>query len=75
MLADLRDSGVIEQVAVTVVFIHRPDMQGVTTDENGDSLEGVAKLLVMKCRNSGTGQARFRFNRTFTKLSDYKRFA
>lgn len=75
MLADLRDSGVIEQVADTVVFIHRPDMQGITTDENGDSLEGVAKLLVMKCRNSGTGQARFRFNRTFTKLSDYKRFA
>jgi len=73
VLADLRDSGVIEQVADVVFFVYRSDLNGITHDkETGESLDGVGKLIVMKCRNGSTGTARFRFNRTFTKMSNYK---
>lgn len=75
VLADLRDSGVIEQALDVVAFVYRPDMHGITTDEFRESMEGVGKLLILKSRNSGTGQARFRFNKTFTKLSDYRQRA
>ena len=41
-LADLRESGSIEQDADIVTFIHRPEYYGITEDDSGNSLIGVA---------------------------------
>ena len=71
LLSDLRNSGVIEQTSDLVTFLYRPDRVGYTEDEDGSSLIGVSKLMVLKNRNGGTGHARFRHNKTFTKLWDY----
>ena len=51
-LSDLRDSGAIEQDADLVLFIHRPEVYGETKDEDNNSLEGVAEIII---GNSGTG--------------------
>lgn len=72
VLSDLRDSGTIEQVADCVFFIYRPDRHGITKDERtGESLIGIAKLVVAKHRSGNIGIARIRYNTSFTKLYNY----
>jgi replicative DNA helicase len=50
-LSDLRDSGALEQDASNVIFVHRPEAQGVDEDKYGNSLIGKAQLVVAKARN------------------------
>jgi replicative DNA helicase len=55
-LSDLRESGSIEQDADVVMFIHRDYMMGeqYMTDENGNSTEFKADLIVRKWRNGAS---------------------
>lgn len=53
-LSDLRESGSIEQDADVVMFIHRDWAMGITQDENGDSTDGKADLIVRKWRNGAS---------------------
>ena len=72
VMSDLRDSGTIEQVADCVMFVYRPSRYGIERDEKtGADLRGVAKLYVLKNRNGATGIARFRYNPSFTRITDY----
>lgn len=50
-LSDLRESGAIEQDADVVMFIHRDYAVGIEKDENGDSTENKAHILIRKWRN------------------------
>ncbi|MDR0333626.1 MAG: replicative DNA helicase [Dysgonamonadaceae bacterium] len=68
-LSDLRESGAIEQDADIVCFIHRPEYYRITEDEQGNSLLGVAEIIVAKHRSGSTGIAQMKF------ISDYVRFA
>lgn len=69
MLSDLRDSGTIEQVADCVFFVYNPSRHGIEKDaRTGEDLQGVMKLIVAKNRNGSTGVAKYRCNRTMTKL-------
>ena len=62
----------IEQVADCVAFIYRPERYGFTRDEKtGHSLVGVGKIYIAKNRNGSTGIARFRYNPSFTRITDY----
>ncbi|MCP4632566.1 MAG: replicative DNA helicase [candidate division Zixibacteria bacterium] len=60
-LADLRESGAIEQDADVVMFIYRPAAYGITVDKEGNSLENVAEILVRKQRNGPTGDIKLAF--------------
>ena len=51
MLADLRESGSLEQDADIVMLLHRPWVMGEQIDEFGNSTERKASLLVPKWRN------------------------
>ena len=70
-LSDLRESGAIEQDADLVLFIHRPERFGITADNEGNSLLGVAEILVAKHRNGPIGDVPLRFQSELAKFSDF----
>lgn len=51
VLGDIRESGSIEQDSDIVMFLHSDFMSGLELDENGDTTEGKADLVVRKWRN------------------------
>jgi replicative DNA helicase len=67
-LADLRESGAIEQDADMVCFIHRPEYYKIYEDERGNSLKGIAEIIIAKHRNGATGDVRLRFKSEFAKF-------
>ena len=67
-LADLRESGAIEQDADMVCFIHRPEYYKITEDERGNSLVGLAEIIIAKHRNGAVGDVRLRFKAEFAKF-------
>ena len=72
-LADLRDSGEIENVADIVCFIHRPEYYKIYEDENGNSLRGIAQIIVAKHRSGAVGDVNLRFiseNAKFVNLNE-----
>ncbi len=69
-LSDLRESGAIEQDADIVTFIHRPEYFGITEDDSGNSLLGVAEIIIAKHRNGATADVHLRFKKELAKFSD-----
>lgn len=67
-LSDLRESGAIEQDADLVLFIHRPEKYGFLEDEEGNSLRGVAEIIIAKHRNGALDDVRLRFKDEFAKF-------
>ena len=69
-LCDLRESGAIEQDADIVLFIHRPEYYGITEDEDGNSLIGLAEIIIAKHRNGAVGDVRLSFKKNLAKFAD-----
>lgn len=65
-LADLRESGAIEQDADLVAFIYRDEVYNPETED-----PGVAELIVAKHRNGETGTIRLVFLGQNTKFCNY----
>lgn len=70
-LSDLRESGAIEQDADMVIFIHRPEYYGLKVDENGNSLIGLAQIIVAKHRNGAVDDVNLQFKSEFTQFCNY----
>ncbi|MDD8018435.1 MAG: replicative DNA helicase [Bacteroidota bacterium] len=66
-LANLRESGAIEQDADVVLFIHRPEKYNIM-EEQGKSTQGVAEIIIGKQRNGPTGEVELTF------INQYARF-
>ncbi|MGD0652071.1 MAG: replicative DNA helicase, partial [Verrucomicrobiia bacterium] len=73
-LADLRESGAIEQDADLVGLLVRPEVYvDDTTDEGKDEKKaekGKATLYIAKQRNGPTGEVKFTFLSEFTRFED-----
>jgi replicative DNA helicase len=69
-LSDLRESGAIEQDADMVMFIHRPEYYGITQDADGNSLIGMAEIIIAKHRNGSTGEIQLAFKSHLARFSD-----
>lgn len=67
-LSDLRESGMVEQAADTVIFIHREEYY--LREETPEDLRNIAELIVGKQRNGPTGTARVRFEAKYTKFDN-----
>jgi replicative DNA helicase len=64
-LADLRESGALEQDADTVMLLHRPEMY-----EPGQH-EGVVEVIIAKQRNGPTGEVTLTFLKQYMRFEDY----
>lgn len=74
-LADLRDSGAIEQDADMVLFLHRGEKYGeVEMLCNGMSYPAIGnmKIICAKFRDGATGEEIFRFVGSQTAVKDYE---
>ena len=67
VMADLRDSGQVEQDADVIMLLHRPEYY--TPDK--EDVQGVALLDVCKNRNGPTGMVRLRFVKQFTRFEPW----
>jgi replicative DNA helicase len=69
-LSDLRESGAIEQDADMVMFIYRPEYYGMTQDNEGQNLQGMAELIVAKHRNGPLDSVNLRYVAKFARFED-----
>jgi replicative DNA helicase len=66
-LADLRESGAIEQDADVIAFIYRDELYHPDTDEN----RNIAEIILAKQRNGPTGFFKLTFRKELTAFGDY----
>ncbi len=69
-LADLRESGAIEQDADMVCFIHRPEYYKIYEDEKGNDLRGLAEIIIAKHRSGSVGDVRLKFRGEFVRFQN-----
>lgn len=70
-LADLRESGAIEQDADLVAFLYREEYYKKETDEN----RGIAELNIAKQRHGPVGIIKLTFVKEWTRFENYSRQA
>jgi replicative DNA helicase len=70
-LADLRESGAIEQDADNVIMIHRPSRYGFEYTPDGEITAGKAWLLIEKQRSGPVGQVRVAFVEKYADFQPY----
>ncbi|MBM3325438.1 MAG: replicative DNA helicase [Calditrichaeota bacterium] len=71
-LADLRDSGAIEQDADVVMFIHRKKQykSGLEEEDDGEAVDNTAHIIIRKQRNGPTGAVELIFNDVYTRFEE-----
>jgi replicative DNA helicase len=69
-LSDLRESGAIEQDADIVSFIYRPEYYNILEDDEGNSVKGIAEIIVAKHRNGSTDTVQLKWDGQYARFGD-----
>ena len=71
-LADLRESGAIEQDADMVCFIHRPEYYTKSSEDgNGMDIRGLAEIIIAKHRSGATGDVKLKFRSELARFQNW----
>lgn len=70
VLADLRESGAIEQDADMVLFIYRPEYYKIDEFEDLSPTQGMAEIIIAKHRNGALADVRLRFIAQFAQFDN-----
>lgn len=68
MLADLKESGAIEEDADVVLLLYRAEYYGITSDDDGASTKNIGEIIIAKHRNGNTGTVKYRHDGTMSKF-------
>jgi replicative DNA helicase len=71
VLADLRESGAIEQDADKVLFVYRPEYYEIEVDEYGNITAGLTEVIVAKNRNGVLGSVKLQRSPNATHFVDF----
>jgi replicative DNA helicase len=69
-LSDLRESGAIEQDADIIIFLYRDEYYRIYQDENGNSTQGMATVIIAKHRNGALEDVPVRWIAGLSKFAD-----
>ncbi len=74
-LADLRESGAIEQDADVVMFVYRPEAYGIPNFDDDDKTpsENMVEIIIGKHRNGPIGSVKLVFLKHYGKFANYAR--
>lgn len=70
-LADLKESGKIEEIAFQVSFLHRPEYYGETEDQYGENTQGLCYQIIAKHRDGELAKLKHRFVAHHSKFTHW----
>jgi len=72
-LADLRESGSLEQDADAVSFLYRPDYYNISHDESGRSTKGLLQIITEKNRSGSLDTVDLYFQPRISSITEFDR--
>ena len=72
VLADLRDSGSIEQDADIVIFLYRPEYYGIKFDDQGKPTHNLLELIIAKHREGKLSVVKTEFRGEYCSIGEFE---